>query len=119
MSIRYIFSWREARWFLPTVNDVPRSNGSRHRPIGEARSAVMDDRRLRTLNRANLGIFVLLCLLFWLNVLFGKAQISFGWQVPFLLSDIAEFPLLLVTAPFFTLAAIGRENLLQRERGEK
>ena len=105
--------------FLPTAGHETRSNGSRHRPIGEARSAVLDDRRLRRLNRANLGIFVSLFLLFWLNVILGKAKISFGWQVPFLLSDIAEFLLLMVTAVFFTLAAIGRENLLRRERGEK
>ncbi len=80
---------------------------------------MLDDRRLRRLNRANLGIFALLLFLFWLNVILGKAKISFGWQVPFLLSDIAEYLLLLVTALFFTLAAIGRESLLRRERGEK
>ncbi len=119
MSIRYSFSWWEALWFLPTAKDEPQSNDSRHRPIGEALSAVLDDRRLRRLNRANLGVFVLLFLLFWLNVLLGKAKISFGWQVPFLLSDIAEYLLLMVTALFFTLAAIGRESLLRRERHEK
>jgi hypothetical protein len=79
---------------------------------------MLDIQRLRRLNRANLGIFALLFFLFWLNVLLGKAKISFGWQVPFLLSDIAEFLLLLLTALFFTLAATGRENLLQREKGE-
>ena len=71
------------------------------------------------MKRANLGIFVLLFFLFWLNVIPGKAKNNFGWQVPFLLSDIAEFLPLLVTTLFFTLAAIGRENLLQQERGEK
>ncbi len=85
----------------------------------EVRSTVLDDRRLRRLNRANLGIFALLFFLFWLNVILGKAKISFGWQVPFLLSDIAEYLLLLVTAVFFTLAAIGRESLLQREKDVK
>ncbi len=80
---------------------------------------MLDDHRLRKVNRANLGIFVLLFFLFWLNVLLGKAKISFNWQVPFLLSDIAEFLLLLVTALFFTLAAIGRESLLRRERDKK
>ena len=29
---------------LPTANDESRSNGSRHRPIGEARGPVLDDR---------------------------------------------------------------------------
>ncbi len=105
--------------FLPTAGGEPQSNGSRHRPIGEALSAELDDRRLRGLNRANLGVFVLLFLLFWLNVLLGKANIRFGWQVPFLLSDIAEFLRQLMTTLFFTLAAIGRESLLQRERREK
>ncbi len=85
----------------------------------EARSTVLDNHQLRRLNRANLGMFALLFFLFWLNVIFGKAKISFGWQVPFLLSDIAEFLLLLVTALFFTLAAVGRESLLRRERDEK
>jgi len=80
---------------------------------------VLDNHRLRKLNRANLGMFALLFFLFWLNVILGKAKISFGWQVPFLLSDIAEYLLLLVTALFFTLAAIGRENLLRREGDEK
>ena len=80
---------------------------------------MLDSTRLRKLNRASLGIFALLFVLFWINVLLGKAKISFGWQVPFLLSDIAEYLLLLVTAVFFTLAAIGRESLLRRERDEK
>lgn len=80
---------------------------------------MLDNHRLRRLNRANLVIFALLFLLFWINVIFGKAKISFGWQVPFLLSDIAEYILLLVTALFFTLAAVGRENLLQRESDGK
>jgi hypothetical protein len=84
----------------------------------EARGTVLDNHRLRKLNRANLGIFALLFFLFWLNVLLGKAKISFDWQVPFLLSDIAEFLLLLLTALFFTLAATGRESLLRRERDE-
>ena len=80
---------------------------------------MLDHHRLRKLIRVNLGIFALLFFLFWLNVLLGKAKISFNWQVPFLLSDIAEFLLLLVSALFFTLAAIGRESLLRRERDEK
>ncbi len=75
-----------------------------------------DNHKLRNLTRFNLAAFALLFLLFWCNVLLGKAKISFGWQVPFLLSDIAEYLLLLATALFFTLAAIGREALVSRDR---
>jgi hypothetical protein len=77
---------------------------------------MLDNRELRNLNRFNLGAFALLFLLFWLNILWGKAKISFGWQVPFLLSDVAEFLLLLATAVFFTLAAVGRETLVSRDQ---
>lgn len=77
---------------------------------------MLDNRQLRTLTRFNLGAFALLFLLFWLNVLWGKAKISFGWQVPFLLSDVAEFLLLLATALFFTLAAVCRETLVRRDQ---
>ncbi len=76
-----------------------------------------DNHRLRNLTRFNLAAFALLFFLFWCNVLLGKAKISFGWQIPFLLSDIAEYLLLLATALFFTLAAIGREALVSRDRG--
>ena len=75
-----------------------------------------DNRNLRNLARFNLGVFALLFLLFWLNILWGKAKISFGWQVPFLLSDVAEFLLLLATAVFFTLAAVCRESLVRKEQ---
>ncbi|MEE8351558.1 MAG: hypothetical protein V3R37_05125 [Rhodospirillales bacterium] len=77
---------------------------------------MLENQKLRKLNRLNLGAFALLFLLFWLNVLLGKAKISFGWQVPFLLSDVAEFLLLLTIAFFFTLAAIGREKLVNRDQ---
>ncbi len=72
---------------------------------------------LRNLTRFNLGAFALLFLLFWVDVLLGKAKISFGWQIPFLLSDVAEFLLLLATALFFTLAAVGRETMVNRDQG--
>ncbi len=77
---------------------------------------MLDNRQLRNLIRFNMAAFALLFLLFWLNVLWGKAKISFGWQVPFLLSDVAEFLLLLVTAIFFTLAAVCRETLVNRDQ---
>ena len=75
-----------------------------------------DNHNLRNLTRFNLAAFALLFLLFWCNILLGKAKISFGWQIPFLLGDIAEYLLLLATALFFTLAAIGRETLVSRDR---
>jgi len=78
---------------------------------------MLSDRKLRNLTRFNLGAFALLFLLFWLNVLLGKAKISFGWQIPFLLGDVAEFVLLLATALFFTLAAMGRETTVSRSQG--
>ena len=77
---------------------------------------MLDNRQLRNLIRFNMAAFALLFLLFWLNVLWGKAKISFGWQVPFLLSDVAEFLLLLVIAVFFTLAAVCREILVSRDQ---
>lgn len=79
---------------------------------------MLDNRQLRKLLRFNLSAFALLFLLFWLNVFWGKAKISFGWQVPFLLSDVAEFLLLLVTAVFFTFAAVCRETLVSRNQEE-
>ena len=77
---------------------------------------MLNNRVLRNLTRFYLGAFALLLLLFWLNVFWGKAKISFGWQVPFLLSDIAEFLLLLATAVFFTLAAVCRETLVSSDQ---
>ncbi len=78
---------------------------------------MLGDRQLRNLTRFNLGAFALLFLLFWLNVLLGKAKISFGWPIPFFLSDVAEFVLLLAIALFFTLAAISRETMVSRSQG--
>ena len=77
---------------------------------------MLDNHQLRNLIRFYLAAFALLFLLFWLNILWGKAKINFGWQVPFLLSDVAEFLLLLVTALFFTLAAVCRETLVSRDQ---
>jgi heme A synthase len=57
-----------------------------------------------------LTVFLVLFGLFTLNVLLGKAGIQFGWDVPFLLGDVAEFLLLLVAAVFLMLAALRRER---------
>ncbi|HEY9549075.1 MAG TPA: hypothetical protein VIR45_06195 [Kiloniellaceae bacterium] len=40
----------------------------------------------------------------------GKARILFGLELPFLLPDVTEFLLLLLSALFFTLAALAREK---------
>lgn len=77
---------------------------------------MLGNRQLRNLTRFCIAIFALLFLLFWVNVLLGKARISFGWEIPFLLNDIAEYLLLLATALFFTLAAIGREAMVNESQ---
>lgn len=53
--------------------------------------------------------FLVLSVLFVINILAGKAEITFEWQAPFLLSDVAEYLLLMATALFFILAALARE----------
>lgn len=57
-----------------------------------------------------LTVFFILFGLFTLNILLGKAGIQFGWDVPFLLGDVPEFLLLLVSAVFLMLAALRRER---------
>ncbi|UCH73962.1 MAG: hypothetical protein JSU82_16855 [Rhodospirillales bacterium] len=57
-----------------------------------------------------LAVFIVLFGLFILNVLLGKAGIQFGWDLPFLLGDVPEFLLLLVSAVFLMLAALRRER---------
>ena len=84
--------------------------------LGGISYTMLNNRQLRNLIRFNLGAFALLFLLFWLNILWGKAKISFGWQVPFLLSDVAEFLLLLATVVFFIIAAGSRETLVIRDQ---
>jgi hypothetical protein len=57
--------------------------------------------------------------LFCLNVLLGKARILFSLELPFLLRDVTEFLLLLLSALFFTLAALAREKSVgSREAGD-
>jgi sugar phosphate permease len=54
--------------------------------------------------RIALGVFIALFGLFLANILLGKARLLYGWEVPFLLNDIAEFLLLLMAAAVFTVA---------------
>jgi hypothetical protein len=77
---------------------------------------MLDSRKLRKLSRFNITAFALLFLLLWLSVFWGKAKISFGWQIPFLLSDVAEFLLLLAIAVFFTFTALCHEALASKKR---
>ncbi|MDH5556927.1 MAG: hypothetical protein OEZ03_06220 [Alphaproteobacteria bacterium] len=60
--------------------------------------------------RGFLRVFFILFTLFTLNVLLGKANIQFGWNLPFLLGDVPEFLLLLTAALFLMLAALKREK---------
>jgi len=60
--------------------------------------------------RLLMAVSALLFALFCLNVLLGKARIAFGLDLGFLLTDVLEFLLLLLSALFFTLAALAREK---------
>ena len=60
--------------------------------------------------RLMMGVCALLFALFCLNVLLGKARSLLGLELPFLLRDVPEFLLLLLSALFFTLAALAREK---------
>jgi len=60
--------------------------------------------------RGLLIVFYALFGLFTLNILLGKARLQFGWDVPFLLSDVAEFLLLLAAAAVLMLAALRRQE---------
>jgi len=79
------------------------------KPVVDPRSA----RRARLL----MAVCALLFLLFCLNVLLGKARISFGLDLPFLLRDVPEFLLLLSAALFFTLATLAREKAVGSRDG--
>ena len=65
---------------------------------------------IERLGRASFAVFFVLFFVFFLNVLLGKAEIQFGWEMPFLLEDVPEFLLLLVTAVFLMLAALAQEE---------
>lgn len=78
-------------------------------PEGPERRSVVDEasaRRARLLLRISAALFLLFCL----NVLLGKAQIVFAFNLGLLLADVPEFLLLLLSALFFTLAALAREK---------
>jgi heme A synthase len=76
--------------------------GRTRKPVVDSQSA----RRARLMMTVSAVLFSLFCL----NVLLGKARILLGLKLPFLLPDVSEFLLLLLSALFFTLAALAREK---------
>jgi len=73
---------------------------------------------LARLGRIFMWTFLILFFLFVLNILIGKAGIAFDWEPPFLLSDVAEYLMLMATAVFFILTALVRETIVNRESAE-
>ncbi|MFQ5772996.1 MAG: hypothetical protein ACE5GS_00615 [Kiloniellaceae bacterium] len=60
--------------------------------------------------RITLWIFLVCFGVFGLNVLLGKAAITFGWEEIPLLGDIEEFLLLLFAVALFVIATLQRER---------
>ncbi len=57
-------------------------------------------------NRMALALFSLL----FVNILLGKLDIMYRWNLPFLLGDTAEFLLLLCVTLFFALGILSSER---------
>ncbi len=64
-----------------------------------------------------LAIFVVCFCLFTLEVLLGKAVVAFGWEGVPLLSDVAEFLLLLFTVTMFVVATLRLEQARNQDTG--
>ena len=67
--------------------------------------------------RITLAIFLVCFCLFTIEVLLGKAFVVFGWQGVPLLSDVAEFLLLLFTVTMFVIATLRLEQARNQETG--
>ncbi len=67
--------------------------------------------------RIMLAIFLVCFCLFTIEVLLGKAVVAFGWQGVPLLSDVAEFLLLLFTVTVFVIATLRLELARNQETG--
>jgi hypothetical protein len=67
--------------------------------------------------RITFAIFLVCFCLFAIEVLLGKAVIAFGWQGVPLLSDVAEFLLLLFTVTMFVVATLRLEQARNQETG--
>jgi hypothetical protein len=61
-------------------------------------------------SRLAMPVFLICFFVFIANILLGKATITFGWAGFPLLSDVAEFLLLLFTMIVFVIAALLRER---------
>ena len=61
-------------------------------------------------SRLVMPVFLVCFFVFIANILLGKATITFGWEGFPLLSDVAEFLLLLFTMIVFVIAALLRER---------
>ncbi len=64
-----------------------------------------------------LAIFLVCFCLFTIDVLLGKAVVASGWQGVPLLSDVAEFLLLLFTVTVFVVATLHLEQARSQETG--
>lgn len=64
----------------------------------------------RTGGRIALAVFFVCFSVFVVNVLLGKLSIVFGWQRVPLLSDVAEFLLLLIGVTVFMIATLQLER---------
>lgn len=73
----------------------------------------------RTLGRISLVICLVLFLLFTANLLLGKAKLAFGLDDVTVLSDVAEYLLLMATALFFAVAALMRESEVIKEENRQ
>ena len=80
-----------------------------------AASPTRKDRPQR--GRIMLAIFLVCSCLFTLDVLLGKAVIAFGWEGVPLLSDVAEFLLLLFPVTMFVAATLRLEQARDQETG--
>ncbi len=67
--------------------------------------------------RITLAIFLVCFCLFTIEVLLGKAVVAFGWEGVPLLSDVAEFLLLLFTVTMFVVATLRLEQARNQEAG--
>lgn len=69
-------------------------------------------------DRIAIAIFLVCFCLFTIEVLLGKAVIAFGWKGIPLLSDVAEFLLLLFTVTMFVVATLRLEQARNQETGK-
>lgn len=77
-----------------------------------------DVQRLERWARRTLALFLIVFSVFVINVLLGKAEVAFGWDIPYRFSDVGAFLSLFVAAGFFTVAALTREALVTASNNE-